>query len=134
MSAADPKARGLTDLSEENDDAAPAIDPTTREVLQSFKAIVTEKYGGRLGSLYLFGSRARGDHRPDSDLDVAVFLDQAPDSIAEQFDLIERGYDIVLSTGVNIQPWVFDQASRTDPAYHRASHLVSTIRREGIRL
>jgi len=34
-----------------------------------------ETFGARLTSALLFGSRARGDHRPDSDYDVAVFLD-----------------------------------------------------------
>ncbi len=133
MSATDPTTRNVTDLHQPRDGAAPAIDPVTGEILGSFKAILLEKYGPHLGSLYLFGSRARGDHRPDSDLDVAVFLDQATDPIGEQFDLIERGYDIVLRTRVNIQPWVFAESSLRDPAHHRASHLVSTIRREGIR-
>jgi predicted nucleotidyltransferase len=110
------------------------IDPVTREALRSFKAILTAKYGAHLRSLYLFGSRARGDHRPDSDMDIAVFLDEAPDPVGEQFDLIERGYDIMLDTGVNIQPWVFAQESLTDPTHHRAAHLVSSIRREGIPL
>jgi uncharacterized protein len=34
-----------------------------------------DAFGARLVSALLFGSRARGDHRPDSDYDVAVFLD-----------------------------------------------------------
>jgi predicted nucleotidyltransferase len=115
-------------------DSQPRIDPLTRRALRSFKEILAAKYGPHLRSLYLFGSRARGDHRPDSDIDIAVFLDEAPDPLGEQFDLIERGYDIVLDTGVNIQPWVFAQASLSDPAHHRAALLVSTIRREGIPL
>lgn len=110
------------------------IDPVTRGALRSFKAILAAKYGTHLRSLYLFGSRARGDHRPDSDIDIAVFLDEAADPVGEQFDLIERGYDIMLDTGVNIQPWVFAQESLTDPIHHRAAHLVSSIRREGIPL
>lgn len=92
--------------------------------MRSFKNILAERYG----------SRARGEHRPDSDADVAIFLDEAPDPIGEQFDLIERGYDILLDTGINIQPWVFTKSSLTDPDRHRASHLVKTIKREGIRL
>jgi uncharacterized protein len=110
------------------------IDPVTRDALRSFKEILAAKYGPHLRSLYLFGSRARGDHCPDSDIDIAVFLDEATDPVGEQFDLIERGYDIVLNSGVNIQPWVFAQASLSDPAHHRAAHLVRTIRREGIPL
>src|SRR3954468_1154093 len=37
-------------------------------------AALHEKFGARLVSALLFGSRARGDHRPESDYDVAVFL------------------------------------------------------------
>ena len=111
-----------------------SFDPATREAVTSFKKILRARYGKHLKSLYLFGSRARGDHRPDSDADLAIFLDQVSDPIREQFDLIDQGYDILLSTGVNIQPWVFEQASLTDPAHHRAPHLVTTIRREGVQL
>lgn len=110
------------------------IDAVTREALEAFQSILTTKYGQHLRSLYLFGSRARGDHRADSDLDIAVFLDEVSDPIGEQFDLIDRAYDILLRTGINIQPWVFAQASLTDSARHRAAHLVRTIRREGIPL
>ncbi|WP_020506987.1 nucleotidyltransferase domain-containing protein [Lamprocystis purpurea] len=109
-----------------------AIDPVTRSALTSFKAILSARYGAHLKTLYLFGSRARGDHRPDSDADVAVFLDQVTDPLAEQLDLIDQGYPILLETGVNIQPWVFEQASLTNTAPHRAAHLVAVIRREGV--
>jgi predicted nucleotidyltransferase len=34
-----------------------------------------QTFDSRLVSALLFGSRARGDHRADSDYDVAVFLD-----------------------------------------------------------
>jgi predicted nucleotidyltransferase len=30
----------------------------------------------KIPSVYLFGSRVRGDHRPDSDVDVRLFLDE----------------------------------------------------------
>jgi predicted nucleotidyltransferase len=110
------------------------IDPVTRDALASFKKLLAARYGEHLSSLYLFGSRARGDHRLDSDADVAVFLDQVTDPIGEQFDLIEEGYDILLDTGVNIQPWVFDEASLADPEHYPALYLVTTIRREGVRL
>ncbi|NEX22949.1 nucleotidyltransferase domain-containing protein [Thiorhodococcus mannitoliphagus] len=110
------------------------IDPITQEALRSFQAILHAKYGAHLRALYLFGSRARGDHRPDSDADVAVFLDEVTDPIGEQFDLIDRGYDILLRTGINIQPWVFEQENLSDSAPHRAAHLVTEIRREGVRL
>jgi predicted nucleotidyltransferase len=43
-------------------------------VLTRFRTAVGEAYGDRLERVVLFGSRARGDHRPDSDYDIAVFI------------------------------------------------------------
>ncbi len=43
-------------------------------ILSRFRDAVAETYGERLERVVLFGSRARGDFRPDSDYDVAVFL------------------------------------------------------------
>jgi predicted nucleotidyltransferase len=52
---------------------------TGNPVLKRFRAAVTEIYGDRVERVVLFGSRARGDAREDSDYDVAVFLrDYAP--------------------------------------------------------
>ncbi len=45
------------------------------EALRQLKRELEELYGERLKGLYLFGSRARGDAEPDSDVDVAVVLD-----------------------------------------------------------
>ena len=39
-------------------------------VLSRFRAALAETYGDRLERAVLFGSRARGDARPDSDYDV----------------------------------------------------------------
>src|ERR1041385_3643626 len=42
--------------------------------LARIAAALRETFGARLVSALLFGSRARGDHRPDSDYDVAGLL------------------------------------------------------------
>ncbi|MGA8193772.1 MAG: nucleotidyltransferase domain-containing protein [Acetobacteraceae bacterium] len=47
----------------------------------------------------LFGSRARGDARPDSDYDVAVFLRDMADRFAEMDRLADPGTDICDETG-----------------------------------
>ena len=56
-----------------------ALDP----VLRSFCDALAELYGPVLDRVVLFGSRARGDARPDSDYDVAVFLKDIPNRRAE---------------------------------------------------
>ncbi len=40
-------------------------------------------YGSRLRGIYLYGSAARGQIRADSDIDIAIVLDQIPDRFAE---------------------------------------------------
>jgi uncharacterized protein len=49
------------------------VDGTAPRALEAFKARLTRCYREHLKAVYLFGSRTRGDHRPDSDMDVAVF-------------------------------------------------------------
>jgi predicted nucleotidyltransferase len=43
-------------------------------VVTRYRKALDEMYGDRLERVVLYGSRARGDARPDSDYDVAVFL------------------------------------------------------------
>ena len=48
--------------------------PIADPVLGRFRQALDEAYGARVQRVVLFGSRARGDARSDSDYDVAVFL------------------------------------------------------------
>ncbi len=56
-----------------------------REILQRLKAGLEKIYGNQLKGVYLYGSRARGDARPDSDVDVAVVLEDF-ESVLEEID------------------------------------------------
>ena len=47
---------------------------SSAELLQQFRTDAERLYPGRLGRAVLFGSRARGDAREDSDWDVALFI------------------------------------------------------------
>jgi predicted nucleotidyltransferase len=52
------------------------INPAVARLLQDFRGRLQEHFGTRLQALILFGSHARGDAGPDSDVDVAVVLDR----------------------------------------------------------
>jgi uncharacterized protein len=68
-----------------------AVDTTLCPALDVFHEILAARYGESAKTVYLFGSRARGNHRPDSDADVAVFIDSElrtrADLLKEQFEL-----------------------------------------------
>lgn len=76
--------------------------------LDAFLSSVRARYGDRLRGLFLFGSRARGDNRPDSDYDVAVVLND-PDAVLwrEQDHLADIAYESMLAQGIHIQPVPF---------------------------
>ncbi|MDZ7842946.1 MAG: nucleotidyltransferase domain-containing protein [Gammaproteobacteria bacterium] len=112
-----------------------AVDATVRPALDVFQEILTARYGHSVKAVYLFGSRARGDHRPDSDADVAVFIDSEhrtrADLLKEQFALSGEAYDIWLDTGIRIQPWVFASEALAHPERDQNAHLLNTILTEG---
>lgn len=52
---------------------------TWQRALREFAADVRERFGGAVERVILYGSRARGDGRADSDVDVIVFLAEGTD-------------------------------------------------------
>jgi antitoxin ChpS len=57
-----------------------------------------------VSQVVMFGSRARGNHRPDSDLDLAVVLNgQRGDFIAVTLDIAGLAFDVLLETCVLVQ-------------------------------
>ena len=77
----------------------------------------------------LFGSRARGDDRQDSDYDVAVFLSTMPDRWAELDRLADLRVDFLDESGA-----FFDAKPYPLTAYRDNSPLMHEIRREGLDL
>ena len=51
-----------------------ALQITADPILTRLRAALNAAFGERIERVVLFGSRARGDARPDSDYDVALFL------------------------------------------------------------
>lgn len=47
---------------------------TRKELLEEIRSRLSAAHGRRLRGLVLYGSEARGDARPDSDIDVLVLL------------------------------------------------------------
>lgn len=98
-------------------------------VLSRFRAALAATYGDRLERVVLFGSRARGDARPDSDYDVAVFIREPDRWLDEAIRLADLGTDILMETGAVISAKPFRAGS-----YNEALPLMREIQREGLDL
>ena len=60
---------------------APPLD--AHAVARAVAADLRELYGDRLKDVILFGSQARGDAHPESDIDLMVVLDEVPSRLRE---------------------------------------------------
>ncbi|HJS87396.1 MAG TPA: nucleotidyltransferase domain-containing protein [Acetobacteraceae bacterium] len=99
-------------------------------ILSRFRAAVSEAYGNRIERIVLFGSRARGDAGQDSDYDVAVFLRDMPDRMAEMNQLADLSTAILYETGEFVHAMPYDADSYNDERIP----LMYEIRADGIDL
>ncbi len=99
-----------------------SIDP----IMARFRTAMEEVYGDKIERVTLFGSRARGDARPDSDYDVAVFLKDLADRWAEADKIANIATDIMDATGFFIHAMPYRAG-----AYHERTALMHEVRWEG---
>ena len=98
-------------------------------VLPRLAAELRACYGARMERAVLFGSRARGDFKPDSDYDVAVFLYDYRGLWTELKPLGAITTDILDDTGEVISAKPFPAGTYKEP-----TAFMGEIRRDGIDL
>ncbi len=106
--------------------------PATRindPVLVRFRQELGEAYGSKLERVVLFGSRARGDARPDSDYDIAVFIHEPASFGEETARLAAIETDILYDTGAVIDALPFHAGG-----YQKRTGFMAELRRDGIDL
>ena len=109
--------------------------PTERDALANYAASVRRHYGARLVDILVFGSRARGDARSDSDADVAVILEDGDWQFwEEKWLLAGLAYDVLLEHGLYVQPWPIPRSGWDSPTTHPKRRFIEAIQRDGRRL
>jgi len=84
-----------------------SVDSRVDAIPTRFRAALGQLYGDRVERVVLYGSRARGDHRPDSDYDIAVFI-KDPGTLGEEIRrLASLTTDILIDTGAVISAMPF---------------------------
>jgi predicted nucleotidyltransferase len=112
-----------------SDLAKPLADPTQHPAMRRFAAAVRALYGNRVERIVLFGSRARGDAREDSDWDVAVFLHGPLHWWVEVGELADIATEVLYETGAVISAKPFRAG-----AYANRTALMHDVRQDGIDL
>lgn len=96
------------------------------DLIRRYKARAEAALPGRVSRVVLFGSRARGDAKPDSDWDVVVFLEGVVGA-EERRILSEIAFDLLLEEGAVIQTVVLPRSMKAE-----ATRLLTRIHAEGL--
>jgi predicted nucleotidyltransferase len=116
----------------------PHLPRRVQAALDDFQCRLLELFPGEISRLILYGSYARGEAAPDSDVDVAVVVkwseEQLPDGTYLAWfgdpgwnQIIDVASDVLLERGVHISPLVM---SETRVAAGKES-VLRAIQREG---
>ncbi|HIE29184.1 TPA: nucleotidyltransferase domain-containing protein [Candidatus Poribacteria bacterium] len=99
------------------------------QALKKFKLRLKEVLSDNLLEVKLFGSKARGDARKDSDIDVLVTI------LSDDWRICDVVYgiatDILLETEICVSPKVISQKEYTR-LYNNGNPFIENVIREGI--
>lgn len=102
--------------------------PDDKAVLERFRALVAGRL--QVWKLILFGSRARGDADPQSDMDVVVILEGDADGTAKDY-VSHCAWEAGFDRGIVVVPVVFTRA-QWEEGPERQSLFVQAVEAEGI--
>jgi DNA invertase Pin-like site-specific DNA recombinase len=113
--------------------ARPSLDAATEHAARVFMQRIEGKYPAVEGLVY--GSRARGDHKPDSDTDLAVILKgDRGDRYEVSGDMAGIAFDVMMETGVLVSALPLWEEEFRQPERFSNPALIANIKREGLRV
>ena len=103
------------------------------ELLKQYVDDIYKIYGNKLKSVILYGSYARGDFRPDSDIDIMILVDMTDDEIRMKgHALSEITFEYNFDNELEIMPIVKNQEHFNK--WLRAYPFYNNIKKEGVEL
>ncbi len=106
---------------------------TMQQLIQLYVSNIHDIYGSHLKEIILYGSYARGDFRPDSDIDIMILLDLSDIDIKKyRHQLSDMTFDFNMDYDVDIKP-----IAKNEEHYRKWIDnypFYSNVNREGVRL
>ncbi len=106
---------------------------TMQQLIQQYVSNIHDIYGSHLREIILYGSYARGDFHPDSDIDIMILLDLSDIDIKEyRHQLSDMTFDFNMDYDVDIKP-----IAKSEEHYRKWVDnypFYSNVNREGVRL
>lgn len=78
-----------------------------KEAIIRYLQILRQTYGKHISKVILFGSAARGDFSPESDIDLLIVTANGEKSLKDQISM--ACFDIIMETEVILSPLVMDE-------------------------
>lgn len=104
-----------------------------QQLIQLYVSNIHDIYGSHLRQIILYGSYARGDFRPDSDIDIMILLDLSDIDIKKyRHQLSDMTFDFNMDYDVDIKP-----IAKNEEHYRKWVDnypFYSNVNREGVRL
>jgi uncharacterized protein (UPF0332 family)/predicted nucleotidyltransferase len=107
------------------------LQPNERVAVQTFIDRLRDRFGERVARTILFGSKARGDSGPDSDIDILIIVDaddwQSEEMVYGIASAVDVEYDVLLNAHLLTR-------ERWEDFTRRRAALWLNIQRDGIEL
>ena len=105
------------------------LDPHTERAVRAFVGRIPPDL--KVEKALVFGSRARGDNRPDSDADLALIFERG-----NEWPVVELlgglAFDVLMDTGILVQPVPIATSDWAHPEGFPRPGFLRTVAREGI--
>jgi predicted nucleotidyltransferase len=110
-----------------------SLDTTTENAVRRFLDLISKHYD-MVGAI-VYGSRARGDYREDSDADVAVLLGKVNVRFWDiLMDMSDTACGVLRETGILISPLPIRTEDWEHPENYSNPDLLHNIAVEGVRV
>lgn len=105
------------------------LDPQTEMAVRAFLARIPPEL--KIEKAIVFGSRARGDNKPDSDADLALVFERGNEWPIVGM-LAGLAFDVLMDTGILVQPVPISTLDWTHPEGFPRPGFLRNVAREGI--